>query len=169
MTRPWIRARTLDGSVADHALADVLGTAPDLAGLAGEVPTQDAAMQRLLLAVLRRSYPEVRSPREWARLWDAGRFDIDRVRDYLNGHRDRFDLLHPTTPFYQVAELRTAKGELTELARLIPDIPAGHQYFTTRAGDELRSMSSPRPPGGSCTARRTTRAASSPAPSATSG
>ncbi|QWF21562.1 type I-E CRISPR-associated protein Cse1/CasA [Nocardioides sp. LMS-CY] len=141
VTRPWIRARALDGSVADHALADVLGTAPDLAGLAGEVPTQDAAMQRLLLAVLRRSYPEVRSPREWARLWDAGRFDIDRVRDYLNGHRDRFDLLHPTTPFYQVAELRTAKGELTELARLIPDIPAGHQYFTTRAGDELRSMS----------------------------
>lgn len=139
--RPWVRARSLDGSVTEHSLVDVLANARDLAGLAGEVPTQSAAVLRLLLAVLRRTYSEVRSPREWGRLWDAGRFDADRVRDYLDRHRVRFDLLHPATPFYQVAELRTEKGEMTELARLIPDVPAGHQYFTTRAGDELRSMS----------------------------
>lgn len=140
-TRPWVKARTLDGSVVERSLIDVFSEAYELASIAGEVPTQDAAVLRLLLATLRRIYPEVTSPKEWGRLWDSGRFDADRTQDYLNRHRDRFDLLHPTTPFYQVAELRTTKGELTDLARLIPDVPAGHQYFTTRAGRELRSMS----------------------------
>ena len=50
--QPWIRVRTIDGDVAERSLRDVLVESPRLRGLAGEIPTQDAAVLRLLLAVI---------------------------------------------------------------------------------------------------------------------
>lgn len=46
-----------------------------------------------------------------------------------------------TAPFLQVADLHTASGNSSGLAKLIADVPDGHQYFTTRAGRELESLS----------------------------
>jgi CRISPR system Cascade subunit CasA len=130
-----------DGVVVEMSLVEVFGCAPQIVGLAGEVPTQDVAVLRLLLAIFRRSFPQMRSHEDWAQAWQAGRFDTTQIEQYLDRHRERFDLLHPETPFLQVAGLSTAKGELTELARLVPDVPAGHAYFTTRAGSALDAMS----------------------------
>lgn len=140
ISQPWVRARRPDNTVAELSLVEVFGDAHRIAGLAGEVPTQDVAVLRLLLAIVRRSLPRMRSHQDWAELWHAGHFDIAPIEHYLDQHRERFDLLHPETPFFQVAGLSTAKGELTELARLVADVPAGHQYFTTRAGAALETM-----------------------------
>ncbi|GAB2456943.1 type I-E CRISPR-associated protein Cse1/CasA [Nocardioides hungaricus] len=140
-TEPWIRVRRHDGTVGEVSLLDALVQAEEYAGLAGEVATQDVAALRLLLAVVRRCLPDARTPGDWEGLWNRRRFADGAVRSYLDRHRDRFDLLHPETPFYQVAGLHTAKGEMTELARLIVDVPAGHKFFTTRTGAGLRSMS----------------------------
>jgi CRISPR system Cascade subunit CasA len=139
-TEPWVRVRRHDNAVVELSLVDVFGQAHQIVGLAGEVPTQDVALLRLLLAIIRRSFPQMRSHDDWAHAWKTGRFDMAPIESYLERHRDRFDLLHPETPFLQVAGLRTAKGEMTELARLVADVPAGHQYFTTRSGAALKSM-----------------------------
>jgi len=141
VSQPWLRARERDSSVAELSLLDVFGRAHQIVGLAGEVPTQDVALLRLLLAILRRAFPAMRSHQDWAKAWQAGHFEMAPIERYLDRHRDRFDLLHPETPFFQVAGLHTARGEMTDLARLIADVPAGHQYFTTRAGAALEAMS----------------------------
>jgi CRISPR system Cascade subunit CasA len=140
ISRPWARVRRPDNTVAELSLVDVFGSAEQIVGLAGEVPTQDVAILRLLLAIIRRSFPRMHSHQDWAEAWEAGRFDAAPIERYLGEHRERFDLLHPETPFFQVGGLTTAKGEMTELARLIADVPAGHQYFTTRAGAALETM-----------------------------
>ena len=140
ITEPWIRVRLSTGETAQVSLHDAFARAHQIKAIAGELPTQDVAILRLLLAVLRRSHPDGQGTEAWGELWRSGRFDLDRVAAYLAGYRERFDLLHPETPFYQVADLRTEKGEFTDLTRLVADVPPGHQYFTTRAGVALHSM-----------------------------
>ncbi|MCL2850312.1 MAG: type I-E CRISPR-associated protein Cse1/CasA [Micrococcales bacterium] len=137
---PWVQVRLSSGDLTELSLLDIFAQAHELRAIAGELATQDAAVLRLLLAILRRSHPHTQGTEAWGELWRRGRFDMAPLVGYLERYRDRFDLLHPRTPFYQVADLHTAKGELTELTRLVADIPAGHQYFTTRAGPALESM-----------------------------
>lgn len=139
-SRPWIRARLTTGDVTELSLTDLFRRAHECTALAGELPTQDFALLRLLLAIVRRSHPHADDAEAWSELWERGTFDPAPLSAYLNRHLDRFDLLHPETPFYQVATLRTAKGEMTDLARLVADVPAGHQFFTTRAGAALTTM-----------------------------
>lgn len=144
--QPWIRVRTLDGAVEERSLRATLTSAAEIRGLAGEVPTQDAAMLRMLLAVLlsatRPRYP--RSENECLDLfedwWARGALPQQIIDDYLARVRDRFDLLHPQTPFYQVAGLTTATGEHSGLAKLIADVPDGIPFFTTRAGREVLTL-----------------------------
>jgi CRISPR system Cascade subunit CasA len=44
------------------------------------------------------------------------------------------------TPFFQVADLQTAKGEFSGLEKLVADVPAGHPHFTMRAGWGLERL-----------------------------
>ena len=66
------------------------------------------------------------------KLFGVDYFDLP-IDAYLDRHRERFDLLHPETPFFQVAELHTSKGEYTSLDRLVADVPNGNRFFTMRA------------------------------------
>ena len=52
LTEPWVRVRRPENTVQEVSLTDALLHAQDYVDLAGEMPTQDAAMLRLLLAVL---------------------------------------------------------------------------------------------------------------------
>lgn len=137
---PWIRVRLASGAETELSLRDTFWRAHEITRLAGELATQDAAVLRLLLAILRRSHPGARNAGDWGELWRAGSLDAERVGAYLERWRDRFDLLHHETPFYQVAALRTARGELKTPRALVADVPPKHQFFTTRAGAQLDSL-----------------------------
>mgnify|MGYP001100552443 CR=1 FL=1 len=52
LTEPWIRVRLKDNTVQEVSLTEALVSAQDYVDLAGEMPTQDAAVLRLLLAVV---------------------------------------------------------------------------------------------------------------------
>lgn len=54
LDEPWIIVLNFDGSTEKVSLIDALARAAEFSGLAGELPTQDAAILRLLLAVLHR-------------------------------------------------------------------------------------------------------------------
>lgn len=144
---PWIRVRTLDGAVEERSLRATLAEAAGLRGLAGEIPTQDAALFRLLLAVIlgatRPRHP--RTDREKIDLfrawWSHGSVQMAVLDPYLERVRDRFDLLHPETPFYQTAGLTTLTGKRTGLGKLIADLPANFPFFTTRGAEEAESLS----------------------------
>lgn len=136
----WVLVRTLDGKTEEVSLLGLFRRAPVLAEIVGDLPTQAFAILRLALAVLHRAVDGPRDERHWQELWDAGVPPMAQVESYLDRFRDRFDLFHPTTPFFQVADLHTAKGEFSGLEKLIADVPAGHPLFTTRAGRGLEQV-----------------------------
>jgi CRISPR system Cascade subunit CasA len=149
LEQPWIKVRTLDGTVEERSLRATLAGASGLRSLAGEVPTQDAAVLRLLLAVIlgatRPVYP--RSDNECLDLfegwWEQEALPMELLDPYLERVHNRFDLLHPKTPFYQVADLTTSTGKRTGLGKLIADLPPNLPFFTTRGAAETQSLSLP--------------------------
>ena len=137
---PWIPCRERDGTVTEQGILCTLGRAHELAGLSGDVPTQTFALTRLLLAVLHGALAGPRDLDDWEELWRAEKLPVARIAPYLTQYRDRFDLFHPETPFLQVADLHTAKGETSELSKLIADVPNGVPFFTTRQGGDLDAL-----------------------------
>lgn len=139
-SEPWVRCLMSDGSVAELSLRDVFARAEDVTTIVGEVPTQTFAILRLLLAILYQALPGCVSRVQWGELWQSG-LPINDIEDYLDRHRERFDLVHPETPFYQVAALRTAKDDVKDVGQLIFDLPSNNRLFTTRAGAGLEKLS----------------------------
>jgi CRISPR system Cascade subunit CasA len=128
---PWLPVQLLEGGEAELSLRQVFAGAGQIRRLAGDLPTQDFALTRLLLAI---AHDALRGPADveaWAELWE----DEDpfaAVHDYLDAHRDRFDLFHPGTPFFQTPGLHTSGGEVFSLNRIVADVPNGSPFFTTR-------------------------------------
>ena len=141
VSEPWIVVLRCDGRVATVSLVELFREAHAIREIVGELPTQAFAVLRLALAVVARAYGGPATVPQWQRLWARGTADLAPVEEYLEEHRERFDLFHPRTPFFQTATLRTAKGEFSGLEKLIADVPAGHQYFTTRAARGLERIS----------------------------
>jgi CRISPR system Cascade subunit CasA len=130
---PWILVRFHDGDVREVSLREVFRDAAEIVGIVGEIPTQTFAITRLLLAILYASQRPVKEPDAvWQLLWASDDPLLVVVEGYLERHRDRFDLLHPAQPFYQVADLSTTSGETSALDKLIADVPNGEPFFTTR-------------------------------------
>lgn len=139
-TEPWIPVLDLDGRECLLTPLEVVEQANRLATIGGELPTTGYALTRLLLAVLHRAVQGPRDGEHWQRLWDEPGLPAGAVADYLQRWRGRWDLLHPLTPFLQTADLRTAKGEHSQLSKLIADVPNGAPLFTTRAGRSLNRI-----------------------------
>lgn len=133
--RPWLPVLRDDGSEDELSLVEVFAQADRLRRLVGDVPTQEFALLRLLLAILHDAVEGPVDLDHWQQLWEDGipLGGPDGVDAYLQQHRGRFDLLHPETPFFQTAGLRTPKNEIASLDRLVADVPNGSQFFTMRA------------------------------------
>lgn len=133
---PWILAQDLDNVEHVVSLRELFSNAGDYRQLLGDLPSQTFSVYRLLLAILHRAArPDATRWNSW---WRNKKLPADDVLRYLDEHHDRFDLLHPEHPFYQVAGLHTSKNEFTELTRLIGD--AGSDYLSTKAGEATSSI-----------------------------
>lgn len=130
---PWIAVLRTDGTTGEVSLLDAFRDGESIQRVTGELPTQAFAIHRLLLAILHRAAP-VRTPSEWAELNHDRAGLVADVDEYLRHFENRFDLFHPSQPFFQVADLRTAKDDVGGLERLIADVPNGHQFLTMRSG-----------------------------------
>ena len=122
----WIPVVTDDGEPIEVSLRTALSEAHRIRRLSCELPTQDFAILRLLLAVLHRAIDGPKNSDVWADLWDDDQLPGQAIDAYLDRYAHRFDLLHPTTPFYQVATLRPAKADAdddVDLRKLITDVP----------------------------------------------
>lgn len=140
LDEPWIPVLDLGGGQREVSLRELFTQAHELRMISCELPTQTFAILRLALAILHRATGGPPGESAWRALWRSPTLPGD-VGEYLDEYRDRFDLLHPDTPFYQVAGLRTAKGETFGLERIVADVPNGHQYLTSRAGSGMEKMS----------------------------
>ncbi|QEU97128.1 type I-E CRISPR-associated protein Cse1/CasA [Streptomyces kanamyceticus] len=129
--RPWLPVQLFDGSQTVLSLREIFARAGSVRRLAGDVPTQDFALVRLLVAILHDALDGPQDLDDWAELWESDE-PFAPVPGYLDSHRQRFDLLHPVSPFFQTPGLRTAKGEVFPLDRIVADVPNGTLFFTMR-------------------------------------
>lgn len=141
-TEPWIPVLLDHGDVAVLSLREVFARAHEIRDVMGEIPTQTFATLRVLLAILHRSLEYSDDPfGDWHEWWEAPCLPHDAVNRYFDAFADRFDLLHPTTPFFQVADLATESGAVSGLEKLISDVPNGEPFFTTRTARTFTSIS----------------------------
>ncbi|ROO52783.1 CRISPR-associated Cse1 family protein [Micromonospora sp. Llam0] len=136
----WIPVLDAAGQRRDVSLLGLFEQSDDVRMIACELPTQTFAILRLALAILHRTTGGPPGEAAWRALWRDRRLPVDDIADYLGTFRDRFDLLHPKQPFYQVADLRAEKDNTYGLERLIADVPNGMPFLTTRAGSGMDSI-----------------------------
>ncbi|MFH8984756.1 type I-E CRISPR-associated protein Cse1/CasA [Streptomyces varsoviensis] len=137
VSEPWLPVQRQDGSVGEVSLTGLFAEAGEIRRMVGDLPTQEIALLRLLLAIAYDALADVHGAafpgtlEDWEELWLSGD-PFAEVPAYLERHRDRFDLFHPEQPFYQVAGLRTGKDELAPLSRIVTDVPVGSVFFSMR-------------------------------------
>lgn len=147
---PWILAKDLDGNVREFSLLELFSEAPQLQCLANDLPTQDFAILRVLLAILQRSIDPIMDddsdPAEvWGGLWSAETLPMDNIASYLEQWRNRFDLFDSKRPFMQVASLHglgksddfyKEKDSKNYLQKIIADVPDRQErmLFTMKCG-----------------------------------
>lgn len=138
---PWIQVIHENGTLQTVSLIELIDKGPLFRALVGDIPTQALAILRLVLAILHRALADERSgtsgPRDidhWSELVDDWSIVCEPARQYLTSRTMHFDLFHNEIPFFQVADLRTSKDEVSGLEKIIADIPNGHPFLTTRMG-----------------------------------
>ncbi|MFY1670225.1 type I-E CRISPR-associated protein Cse1/CasA [Plantactinospora sp. WMMB334] len=136
----WIPVLDADGQRREVSLLGLFAQAGELRMIACELPTQTFAILRLTLAILHRTTGGPPGEAAWRTLWQDRTLPNAEIADYLGEFRERFDLLHPKHPFYQVADLHAAKSNSYGLERLIADVPNGIPFLTTRAGPGMASV-----------------------------
>lgn len=155
---PWIRVLDDAGTAKEVSLFELFRQAPKLKCLANDLPTQDFAILRVVLAILQRSISpmlddldEDMEPAEvWGQLWEASELPIDVIEVYLAKWHDRFDLFDRDFPFMQVSGLERANGEQVDredhesfLRRLVADFPSRKKkrLFTIRVAESAARLS----------------------------
>ncbi|MFD3328571.1 type I-E CRISPR-associated protein Cse1/CasA [Streptomyces sp. NPDC058701] len=131
VSRPWLPVQLHDGTATELSLKEVFARAGEVRRLTGDLPSQEFALLRLLLAILHDAVDGPEDLDSWQELYESPA-PFTGVAAYLDRHRDRFDLIHPTQPFFQVAGLRTQKDEVASLNRLVADVPNGDPFFSMR-------------------------------------
>ena len=112
LDEPWIIVKTESNKTQMWSILDVFKHAHDAKMLAGELPTQDIAIMRLLLAIMHGAFVSEKienvddAVNLWRELWDLKQFPYEIVESYLEKYRERFWLFHPTQPFYQSAHIK---------------------------------------------------------------
>lgn len=119
LKEPWIRVMGENCAVKEVSITEALVNAHLYSALAGETPAQDVAILRLLIAIVHTVFYRVDEHGcpamltgyddaldRWEALWHAGALPEAPIRSYLDKWHDRFDLLDPERPFYQVPEAK---------------------------------------------------------------
>lgn len=151
----WIMVLNRSGTPMEMSLIDVFRYAHEIKRIAGELPTQDVAVMRLLLAVLYSVFTradvngnpvklndEIAAIDRWSEMWELGSFPMAPLQKYLEHYRERFFLFHDVTPFYQVADLD--KGTDYTASKLMGDLSESDnkaRLFAVRTGNAKASLS----------------------------
>ncbi len=151
---PWIVVLNLAGKTEEVSLLTALERAHEFRCLAGELPTQDLAVLRLLLATLYATFTRVdvqgnrklignaeEALTRWKSLWELKRLPIEPIKARLCHYEERFYLFHPERPFYQVAGLD--RGTNYTAAKLLGNISESSnkvRLFPVRTGSAKKEI-----------------------------
>ncbi|MDR0839988.1 MAG: type I-E CRISPR-associated protein Cse1/CasA [Christensenellaceae bacterium] len=135
----WIGVMDKTGQTEAVSLLELFRRAPELHGLANELPTLDIAILRLLLAILHASLARgLRGYQDgialWQNLWEKG-LPTEQICGYLEQYRGRFWLFDERYPFYQVAAMTA--GTEYGIAKLLGTVSESNnkvRQFPMRTG-----------------------------------
>lgn len=165
---PWILVLDRSATTKEVSLKELFSHAHEYLSLAGETPTQNISVLRLLLAILDSVFSANFDPSQvdgkddsltdelgellysdyqsnpierWSILWNMNRLPWGLINDYLEKYRERFYLFHPEYPFYQVPDLTA--GTKFNAAKLNGELlESNHKLrlFPSRAGEQKTSL-----------------------------
>ena len=96
----WIPVLDLNGKLWYISIRELLVNSHQYRQLVANLPQTNAALFRLLLAILFRVYGPIDMAR-WKLLWQQQAFDAAALEIYLQNWRRRFDLFDSERPFFQ--------------------------------------------------------------------
>lgn len=155
LDEPWIKVMDKDCGIHEISLIEVFQKAHIYKELCGELPTQDFAVLRLLLAVLHTVFSRYdmegnmqlledsdAALDRWEELWNEKRFPAEVITQYLESQRENFYLFHPKRPFYQCEHAKVGteysapklNGSLSESGNKL-------RLFSGISGSEKEEMS----------------------------
>ncbi len=159
---PWILVMKQDGTTEEVSILDAFRHAHEFRAISGELPTQDVAILRLLLAIMHAVFGRVDVDGEksflcegdvdlafdrWESLWELGKLPMNPIESYLNQYEERFWLFHPETPFYQVAEMaKSSTGSeytASKLNGVLSESGNKTKWFSPLAGKAKESLTYP--------------------------
>lgn len=149
----WIAVMNENGDHEEVGLIDVFRRAHEIKMLSGELPTQDIAILRLLLAVLYAVFlrkdvngvpaeinDEYEAIERWRSLWDLGHFPSDIIEAYLKEYEERFYLIHPDRPFYQVNFAKGSEYKVSKLNGEISQSGNKEALFSPKGGKDKEDI-----------------------------
>ncbi len=145
LDEPWIKVLMTDGSTVEMSILETFKNASEILRISGETPSQDISVQRFLMAImhvvvgrytvegkmqpLSQADDSAEAFSRWEEYWIEAGFPIEVVNKYLEEHRDRFYMIHPDTPFYQITE--------DDLPEWMKNAPGKSTYSTAKFCGEL--------------------------------
>ena len=157
LTEPWLLVTDKTGSTQTLSITQILLDSHNISSLSGETPTQDIAILRLLLGIMYAIY--TRTPQYaqaqadnyngaeacidiWGDMWQNGQFSQQDIQAYLQSQHDKFFLIHPTHPFYQLPSI--TKGTDLSPSKMIGELVESSNkahLFPMRSGQHKQTLS----------------------------
>ncbi|MDR1822083.1 MAG: type I-E CRISPR-associated protein Cse1/CasA [Oscillospiraceae bacterium] len=149
LDEPWIPVLDTNGTQRELSLTDVFRQADKIAAITSELPTLDAALLRLLLAIMHASL--ARSVQDyaeaidlWRELWENG-LPAEEICAYLERWRDRFWLFDDERPFGQVSFAEPPENVVftaKDVSQLNGSISDGNtpNVFSGRTGSQRNTL-----------------------------
>lgn len=100
----WLPVLDSGGSPVELSIREALRDAHLLREIYGETPLMTLALNRFMQAIAIRIFNLTESDDDWFEVWEAGRFDPEKIDEYFEDWKDRFDLFDEERPFYQHRE-----------------------------------------------------------------
>jgi CRISPR system Cascade subunit CasA len=125
VTDPWLPVTLIDGTPTTWGMNEFFARSQEARGVNEPSPLNYTATLRMLLAVLHRALSGPRSPVDWLKIYQAGRFNADQINAYLDRWYHRFDIYHPERPFAQV-DSGVAMSDLSPVTRLLLERTSGN-------------------------------------------
>ena len=105
---PWLPCIAADGERCEVGLRELLHECHMLRDLEVESPLVSATLYRLILAFLHSCLNGPRSTEQWISIYKQHCFPVAKIERYVEQWRHRFELFHPTHPFYQCENFQLA-------------------------------------------------------------
>ena len=123
ITEEWIPCRLLDGSMVHHGIRKTLEKSHEIMEIYDNTPIVTGGIHRLLLAILHRNLGPG-SFRNWMKMLQFGKWNMESIGTYLDRWEHRFDLFDRERPFYQSGGFEAKKQ--TPINKLALDKAAGN-------------------------------------------